>query len=381
MGSLLNRFDRMEWAGAFGDLGTFIPFLVAYIAVVKVPPGGILLSFGLAMIFCGLYYKTPFPVQPMKGIGTIAATQAARAATMTSGAVYAADLVSGLIWLILGLTGWVSHLARLIPRLVISGIVLGLGMSFMLEGIRMMSADWIVSTIGLAGTFLLLHTRAIPAMLALLVFGMASAAFQNPAALQALSTVRFAPHLPDLALTAVTWRDVLIGTFLLSVPQLPLTLGNAVIATREQNNRLFPDRSVTENAVATSTGIMNLAGAALGGVPMCHGAGGMAGQVTFGARTGGAPIIFGAVLVCLALGFSDSVYTLFNIIPRAVLGVILFFSGGQLALGAGELTEDRTERFATLVTAAFTVWNVGIAFIAGMALAHLSTRARFRGRI
>lgn len=368
----------MEWAGAFGDLGTFVPFVVAYIAVVKVPPAGLLLSFGLAMVVSGLYYRTPFPVQPMKGIGAIAATQAARTATITSGAVYAADLVTGLIWVALGLTGWASQLARLIPRLVVSGIILGLGMSFMLEGIRMMSADWVLSTIGLTGTVLLLNIRAIPAMLVLLLFGIASAVMQNPTALASLSAARFAPHLPAFALAAVTWRDLLIGTVILSLPQLPLTLGNAVIATREQNNRLFPDRSVTENSIATSTGFMNLASGILGGVPMCHGAGGMAGQVTFGARTGGAPIIFGVLLVCLALGFSETVYTLLNLFPRAILGVILFFTGGQLALGSGELSKDRVERFATLVTAAFTVWNVGIAFIAGMALAFMAKRGRLR---
>ena len=78
------RFDRMEWGGAFGDLGTFIPFVVAYIAVVKVAPFGVLFSFGIAMVACGLYYRTPFPVQPMKAIGAVAATQAAQTAVITS---------------------------------------------------------------------------------------------------------------------------------------------------------------------------------------------------------------------------------------------------------------------------------------------------------
>src|SRR5579872_3714570 len=36
--SLRNRFDRMEWAGAFGDLGTLIPFVLAYISVMKLDP-------------------------------------------------------------------------------------------------------------------------------------------------------------------------------------------------------------------------------------------------------------------------------------------------------------------------------------------------------
>src|ERR1700743_2521822 len=150
-----NRFDRMEWAGAFGDLGTLIPFVVAYIAVLKIEPFGILFSFGSAMLICGLYYKTPFPVQPMKAIGAVAATQAAQTAVITQGAVYSAGLVTGAIWLILGLTGAATRIAKLIPRTVVIGIVLGLGLGFMLEGIKMMNSDWLIAGIGLLGTLLL----------------------------------------------------------------------------------------------------------------------------------------------------------------------------------------------------------------------------------
>lgn len=70
------RFDRMEWAGSLGDVGTLIPFLIAYTVVAKVPALGILLSFGVALIASGLYYRTPFPVQPMKATGAVVATQA-----------------------------------------------------------------------------------------------------------------------------------------------------------------------------------------------------------------------------------------------------------------------------------------------------------------
>src|SRR5580692_2345561 len=168
-----NRFDRMEWAGAFGDLGTLIPFVVAYIAVVKVDPFGILFTFGAAMIICGLYYRTPFPVQPMKAIGAVAATQAAQTAVITPASIYGAGLVTGAIWLVLGLTGVASHVARLVPRFVVVGIVLGLGMGFMLEGIKMMSSGWLVAAVGLVGTLLLLTNRAIPAMFLLLIFGVA----------------------------------------------------------------------------------------------------------------------------------------------------------------------------------------------------------------
>jgi Molybdate transporter of MFS superfamily len=373
-----NRFDRMEWAGAFGDLGTLIPFMVAYIAVLKIDPFGILFSFGAALVICGLHYKTPFPVQPMKAIGAVAATQAAQTAVITQGAVFSAGLVTGAIWLILGLTGAATRIAKLVPRFVVTGIVLGLGLGFMLEGIRMMNADWLVAAIGLGGTLLLLTNRVIPAMFLLLLFGAVCAVVQNHAALAALQAVRFEFRIPAFSFAHIAWYDFIVGATLLALPQLPLTLGNAVIAVTEENNRLFADRPVTEKTVAISTGLMNLGAAAVGGVPMCHGAGGMAGHVAFGARTGGAPIILGVILLCLAFCFSGSIGLLFEVFPRAVLGVILFLTGAQLALGAGEFSGNKIERYIALVVAAFAMWNVGLAFIVGIVLAYFARRGFLR---
>lgn len=373
-----NRFDRMEWAGAFGDLGTLIPFVVAYIAVLKIDPFGVLFSFGAALVISGMYYRTPFPVQPMKALGAVAATQAAQTAVITPATVYSAGLVTGLIWLVLGLTGAANRIAGYVPRYVVTGIILGLGMNFMLEGIKFMNSGWAVAAVGLIGTLLLLRNRSFPAMFLLLMFGAACGVIQNPHVVTELSSVRFQWHTPGFALSGISWHDLLIGTLFLALPQLPLTLGNAVIAIREENNRLFPDRTVTDNAIAASTGVMNLAGAALGGVPMCHGAGGMAGHVAFGARTGGAPIILGTILLGVALFLSGSVAAIFDILPRAVLGVILFITGVQLALGSGEFSEAKPERFITLATAAFSMWNVGLAFGVGIALGYAAKRGLLR---
>jgi MFS superfamily sulfate permease-like transporter len=373
-----NRFDRMEWAGAFGDLGTLIPFVVAYVAVVKVAPYGILFTFGAALVLCGLYYRTPVPVQPMKAIGAVAATQAAQTATITAASLYAACLVTGAIWLALGLSGAARYLASLVPRCVVIGIVLGLGIGFMLEGVRMMSDGWMVAAVGLSGTLLLLSNRTIPAMFLLLLFGIGCGAIESPPLLKTLLSTRPAFHAPGFALAHLGWHDLLIGTAFLALPQLPLTLGNAIIAIREENNRLFPDRAVSEDTIARSTGLMNLAGAVLGGVPMCHGAGGMAGHVAFGARTGGAPIILGVLLLVLASFFGDSIDALFGLFARPVLGVILFLTGAQLALGSCDFSRNKGERFITLTTAAFAMWNVGLAFLAGMALAFIEKRGRLQ---
>jgi MFS superfamily sulfate permease-like transporter len=369
-----NRFDKMEWAGAFGDLGTLVPFVVAYIAVLKMDPFGILFAFGAALMICGLYYKTPIPVQPMKALGAAAVTQAAQTAVITPATVYSAGLVTGAIWLILGVSGAATRIGKLVPRSVVIGIVLGLGLSFMIEGIKLMSTQWLIAAVGLLGTLLLLTSRAIPAMFLLLLFGAVCGLIQDPAMLHALSAVRVQFRLPSFALASIGWHDVWLGTLFLALPQLPLTLGNAVIAVREENNRLFPDRSVSDAKLASSTGLMNLASSAVGGVPMCHGAGGMAGHVAFGARTGGATIILGAILLTLAFCFSASIETILKVFPQAVLGVILFLTGAQLSLGCGDFSKNKVERFITLATAAFAVWNVGLAFIVGIVLAYMAKR-------
>jgi hypothetical protein len=368
----------MEWAGAFGDLGTLIPFVTAYIAVLKIDPFGILFTFGAAMLGCGLYYKTPFPVQPMKAIGAAAATQAAQTAVITQATVYSAGLVTGIIWLLLGLSGTATRMAKWVPKFVVLGIMLGLGMGFMLEGIKMMNTGWIIAAIGLVGTLLLLTNRSVPAMFLLLLFGVACGAIENPEFIKALSAMRFEFRLPGFAISHITWHDLMVGTLFLALPQIPLTLGNAVIAICAENNRLFPERPVSEKSVATSTGFMNIVGAAVGGVPMCHGAGGMAGHVAFGARTGGAPIILGTLLLTLAFFFSGSVEALLRLFPAAVLGVILFLTGAQLALSSCDFGKEKAERFITLATAAFAMWNVGLAFVVGIALAYIARRGLLR---
>jgi MFS superfamily sulfate permease-like transporter len=369
-----NRYDRMEWGGAFGDLGTLVPFVVAYIGMVGMDPFGILFAFGVSLIACGLYYRTPMPVQPMKAAGAVAVTQAAQTAVITPAAVVGASLATGAIWLLLGLTGTARRIAALVPRYVVIGIVLGLGMAFMLEGVKMMASGWLLAVIGLVGTLLLLTNRSVPAMFLLLLFGAAWGVAAEPALLGKLSEATIEFRAPSFALSDLTWKDFALGLVFLALPQLPLTLGNAIIATAEENNRLFPDRQTDENRLSTSTGVLNVFSASVGGIPMCHGAGGMAGHVAFGARTGGAIVILGVVLLLLALFLSGSVQTLFALLPQAVLGVILFITGAQLALGSCAFSTHKAERFVTLVTAAFCIWNVAVGFLAGIAGAWLIKR-------
>ena len=367
-----NRYGKSEWAGAFGDLGTLIPFLVAYISLLKMNPAGVLVSFGIAKICSGLFYQTPFPVQPMKAIGAISTTQAPQTTIISPEMVHASGLITGLIWLVLGMAGAARRVAALVGRPVALGIILGLGFSFMLDGIKLMSTAWLISGAGLLTTLALIQSRRMPAMFVLLLLGVAWAIYVSPDLWQRMVAIELNPKLPSFARSALSVQDLILGGLLLALPQLPLTLGNAVIAVTEENNRLFPAHPVTQRQVAVSTGVMNVVGSACGGVPMCHGAGGMAGHVAFGARTGGALVILGAILMFMGAFYSESVDTILSIFPQPVLGVILFITGSQLALGTCDAnTLNKNDRFVMYTTAAFSVWNIGIAFVFGLAVFHL----------
>lgn len=360
-----NDYNLRELAGAFGDLGTLIPFLVGYITIAKIDPTGVLVAFGLWKIIAGLTFKTPVPIQPMKAIGTAVISHAG---AITAGAIWASGLFTGVLWLVMGLTGAVSWVAKITRRPVIQGLVLGLGLGFLLEGIRLAQSDLTLAAMAVALTFVLLSYERIPAMLILLAFGIVVAVTREPTLLGELREMSLRVRLPEFALTKIGWPDVVTGVAVLGLPQAALTLGNAIVATVEENNHLFPARPITVRTVALDHGIMNLVGTAIGGVPMCHGAGGMAGHVRFGARTGGALVMLGGLVLCTGLFFADSVGTLFKLFPSALLGVILMFGGLELAAGVRSNGGGKADRYVMLFTAGLAMWNMGAAYLAGLAL-------------
>ena len=362
-----NDYDLREVVGAFGDLGTLIPFLVGYVTITRLEPQNLLLAFGLTAIVSGLYFRTPMPVQPMKAIGTAAI---AHGALVTPGAVWVAAAATGMAWLLLSVSGLVTWVAALTSRPVVRGIVLGLGLSFILEGVTLMRGAPLLAIGGTGLTFLLLGQSRVPALLALLVYGAGAAFVLDPALTEDFGALAPALRLPSLGPPALAWSDVIQGTFLLALPQLGLTLGNAVIATADEHNTLFSERPVTVRQLAFDHGLINVGAAMLGAAPMCRGAGGMAGHVRFGARTGGAVVILGVLLLGTALFFADSVATLFRLFPMPVLGVILFFAGMELATSSAGDESTRDDRTVLVVTAGIALWNMGVAYLVGLVLYH-----------
>lgn len=370
-----NEYNRSEFAGAFGDLGTLIPFVVGYITINRLDPQGVLLGFGLLALATGFYFRTPMSVQPMKAIATMAVTHPE---TITPGAIFASAVVTGFFWLGMGVSGAVSWLAALTSRPVVRGIVLGLGLSFILEGLNFMMRGPLVAAMGALLTFSLLGRPRLPAMVVLLGYGAAVALMLDPMLARDLGGLAPVFRVPSLHIPALSWSELATGVFVLAAPQVALTLGNAVIATAEEHNSLFPNRRVTVRLLALDHGLMNLVAAPLGGVPMCRGAGGMAGHIRFGARTGGALVILGVILVSAAFFYADSIATVFRLFPLPVLGVILFFGGIELAASVNGEPYSRANRTVLVVTAGVALWNMGAAYIAGLLLYHASQRGFFR---
>ncbi len=182
----------------------------------------------------------------------------------------------------------------------------------------------LVGIIGASIAALLLTNKKLPAAIVLIVFGFSiGLAFKTP-------SLALGPQMPSLQLP--TAADLWAAFVLLAIPQIPLTLSNAIISTSEFSKKLFKGRAskVSCRALTNSIGIASLGAGLLGGVPMCHGAGGLAAHYRFGARTGGSNLMIGGIFIALALLFGATAISLLGLIPLSILGVLLVFAGIQL---------------------------------------------------
>ena len=315
----------LECSGACGDLGTFIPHVIGAMTVAGLAPVGVLLGFAVFLIATGLFYGLPLPVQPMKAISAVILTGGLR-----PGEVVGAGIIMGVVLVVLGTTGWIGRLARVIPQSVSTGLQLGLGLLMGVLGLKLiLETPWLGFGL-LALLFALTRVPRCPAApLALGVAMLAGWATGNTGMASEVAVTPGAPHL-----VVPSWPEVWRSFQVAVLPQLSLTLTNAVIVTASLSRQLFPSTGsiATERRLALSSGLANVLLCPFGAMPMCHGAGGLAAQFRFGARTGLAPIIFGAVLLVLAVGFADDAAALFALIPIGTVGSLLIFAGTDLAI-------------------------------------------------
>ena len=384
--------NRLEFAGALGDLGTLLPLAIGLILINGLSPIGLFLSVGLFYIFSGMYYGLTVPVQPMKVIGAYAIATGMNASQIT-----ASGFLMGLVLFIIGATGAMDLIGRYIPKSVVRGVQLSTGTLLMMGGVKLMlgtskfqilnqtaepyliiqSIAWlpIGIVIGIAAgllTLILLENKKLPAAI-IVVFGglILGLVFGTR---EGLDHLEIGINLPEfLPYGWPTTADVTFALLALVLPQIPMTLGNAVIAYADLSEDYFGEQSkkITYKATCISMAVANFFSSAIGGMPLCHGAGGLAAHYRFGARTAGSNLMIGVIFTALAVLLGRHCLAIIYLLPLSVLGVLLLFAGGQLALTVLDL-KHRKELFVCLIMLGITLaTNLAAGFISGIAVAYL----------
>lgn len=352
------RITLEEVAGAVGDFGTIFPILLG-VAIVcpDVNVSHFFLFLAAWFIITGLYYRLPIPIEPMKAIGAIVIAEG-----LCAGEIVASGIVVGVLFLLLGLVGGMTWLGERIPKSVIRGVQAGLALLLLRTSFNYIVTDVLVAaiSIGIILAFFVASQRTrIPDVSALLVLIIGLAA---GIAVQGMPPFHLMP-LPTLVIPMPS--DFIAGTWDLVLPQIPLTLANAILATSLLTYDLFPKKGVDPDRLSRTIGAMNLISTPLGGFPMCHGAGGLAAMYRFGARTGGANIIAGLFILVFAVAFAPP--EVLTLIPFGVFGALLVF----VALELGKHSAKTESYLVTGVIAVLTlVVGLTVAFVVGMVLAY-----------
>ena len=357
------RFDRHELAGAFGDLGTDLPLLVGLIATCHLDAASVCIVYGVLQIATGMAYGIPMPVQPLKAMAAIMLAQKLSPGTYAGG-----GLVIGAGMLLLAVTGGLELLAKIVPRAVVRGIQVGLGVSLATIALKDYASEgglrgYLMAGVAFVALLVLRQQKRIPAPLVVVGAGVIFAlVFRVSPRAIAHGIGLSAPHL-----VIPTAGEVQRGALLLALPQLPLSLGNSVFATSQTARDLFPERPVTVRRIGITYALMNLIGPLFGGVPVCHGCGGLVGFHAFGARTGGAPILYGAMYLIMGLFFAPAFSEIVRVFPLPILAVVLVVEAvGLMALVRDVMSDARDVWIAMLVAVA--VVGLPYGYLVGLVL-------------
>lgn len=365
------RLNLQEISGSLGDLGTFIPLLVGMVSINGLNIASALFFAGIFNIITGVVFGIPMAVQPMKAIAAVAISEG-----LSVGEILSAGIVTGLVIFLFGTTGVIETFNRLIPRSVVRGLQLGLGLSLAAKGASMVFGGGesffgydgmiIGAVLGLLG-LIFFFSRKIPGALILFLLGLVLLYLESPAS---FSGLRFGLYVPSVV--SLSWGDFVGGTLKAAIPQIPLTTLNSVIAVCALSTDLFRGRGVGTREVSISVGLMNLIGCWFGAMPMCHGAGGLAAQYRFGARSGASVVFLGVVKVVLGLTLGVTALSVLASYPMSVLGVLLFFSGIELSLVARDV-RGKGDFFIVLVTTGTIIAfsSIAIGFVAGFLASYL----------
>lgn len=375
------RFDRMEFAGSLGDLGTMLPLAIGMIVLNKLYATNVFILVGFFYIASGIYFRVTTPVQPMKVIGAYAI-----AVGLTPTQIVASSLWMGILVLFLGTTGLIQTIGKYTPKSTVRGVQLGVGVVLMVKGLKLMimpdpnlavqslgplSMSIILGAVGLVLTLFLLDNKKLPAALVIILLGIAlGILIGKPLEVEAFNWSIHFPRLIPYGWPSL--HDFLWVLPVLVLPQIPMTIGNAIISNTDVMHEYFGKSAhrATYRSVSNSQGLADIVSFFLGGIPMCHGAGGLAAHYRFGARTAGANLIIGGIFVALALVFGENMVAILNLLPFSLLGVLLVFAGLQLALMIQDV-EERKDLFVVLLMLGIALaTNLAVAFIAGIIVAY-----------
>ncbi len=370
----------MELAGSLGDLGTILPLAIGMILINGLNPMDIFMGVGLFYIFAGFYFKVTSPVEPMKVIGAYAV---ATGITVTQ--IQASSLWIFIFLIIIGGTGMISLISRYIPKPVVRGVQLSTGVLLVSQGVRLMMGTskfqafhklaepylsvqnigflpvgLVLGTVVGLLTLLLIENRRLPA--ALVAVGTGALVGILFGSHEGLTQMQIGFYLPKLLPYGLpTAADFSFALVVLTLPQLPMTLGNDVIANADLSIQYFPQNGhrVTYRALCISMALANAVSFFLGAMPMCHGAGGLASRYRFGARTAGSNLIIGTIFLAMALFLGSHALGIIYLLPMSVLGVLLIFAGAQLALTLLD-TKTRKKLFVPFLksSAKYFAWKI-----------------------
>ncbi|XP_058768216.1 molybdate transporter 1-like [Vicia villosa] len=414
-----NLVFHSKWAelnGAMGDLGTYIPIVLALTLARDLNLGTSLIFNGVYNIITGIIYGVPMPVQPMKAIAAVALSDNEFGVPE----IMAAGILTGGVLFILGITGLMKLVYKFIPLPVVRGIQLAQGLSFALTAVKYVrkvqdlprskalgERPWF----GLDGLILAIicaffivvvngageqnrggcgvpdngdnldeqrsddEGRRINRMdkLRKIVFSLPSAflVFMLGIVLvfirkhQVAREVTFGPSAIEFVkFSKQSWKKGFVKG---AIPQLPLSILNSVIAVCKLSTDLFPEREFSVTSISVAVGLMNLVGCWFGVVPTCHGAGGLAGQYKFGGRSGGCVVLLGVGKLVLGLVLGTSLAHVLKHFPVGILGVLLLFAGIELALCARDMN-SKEDFFVALICSAVSLVgsSASLGFLVGM---------------
>ncbi len=354
------KFSLREFGGAFGDWGTLIPFIIGFVLIVGFNPAGIFLCLGITNIILGIKYNLPLPVQPQKTIGTVALSQ-----KWTPSMVISTGFGTGIIWTVLGFSKKLNKIVERVPTVAVRGIQLGLGLILGWAAILLFIDNLLFGIIAVAIILVLIKNKRIPSAIILMFMGFFIIFYTGAVV---ASDIIF--QLPSFTFYIPNWQDLIIGMLLAGIAQLFLTLTNVMIATVSLAKDLFPEKedAIDANSLAFNMGAMNLINPFIGGIPLCHGSGGLAAQYAFGARTGGSMIFEGILEIILGLFFSHALFLLFTTFPKAILGAMLLYTA--FLLGRIAFKEFNLRAIPIIIITAILCFfiNITVGFIVGLVL-------------